>query len=240
MDKKLDLYLDDELVDSLYISSGLKGQETPTFSIQSSGFGNSKEAAFNDAIARMKELQTVLITGSLPVKLQIAKIDIVSPTLGQAFLKSAIVALVAAIFAVGIVIFVRYRNFRIALPIIMTGLAEIFIIFGIAALIKWNLDLAAIAGILATVGTGIDAQIVITDEVLVGVKGQVYNWKEHLKRAFFIIIGSFSTIVAAMIPLWAMGAGLLRGFAVVTIIGVTIGVFITRPAYAKIIEVLLK
>jgi len=43
-----------------------------------------------------------------------------------------------------------------------------------------------------------------------------------------------------MLPLWFMGAGLLKGFAIVTILGVSIGVFITRPAYAKIIEVLLK
>jgi len=36
-----------------------------------------------------------------------------------------------------------------------------------------------------------------------------------------------------------MGAGLVKGFAVTTIIGVTIGVFLTRPAFAKIIEVLI-
>ena len=53
-------------------------------------------------------------------------------------------------------------------------------------------------------------------------------------------MGSFSTVVAAMIPLLWVGAGTLRGFAIVTIIGVTIGVFITRPAYARIVEVLLK
>ena len=83
LEKKLDMYLDDNLVDSLYISSNLKGQVATTFSIQGSGVGNSKEAAFNDAITKMKEMQTVLITGSLPVKLSIAKIDAVSPLLGQ-------------------------------------------------------------------------------------------------------------------------------------------------------------
>jgi len=36
------------------------------------------------------------------------------------------------------------------------------------------------------------------------------------------------------------GAGLLKGFALTTIIGTSIGVFISRPAYAKTIEVLLK
>jgi len=240
LEKKLDMYLDDNLVDSLYISANLKGQVATTFSIEGSGGGNSREAAFNNAIINMKELQTVLITGSLPVKLNIAKIDVVSPLLGQAFLQSAIIALGAAIAAVGVVVFIRYRKVKIALPIMMTGLAELFIIFGFAALIRQNLDLAAIAGILATVGTGIDAQLVITDEVLGGMHRQSYNWKEHFKNAFFIIMGSFSTVVAAMIPLLWVGAGTLRGFAIVTIIGVTIGVFVTRPAYARIIETLLK
>ena len=39
-----------------------------------------------------------------------------------------------------------------------------------------------------------------------------------------------------MIPLWNAGAGLIRGFAVTTIVGVTIGVFLTRPAFAVVIE----
>ncbi|MFH0868829.1 MAG: PDZ domain-containing protein [archaeon] len=240
LEKKLDMYLDDNLVNSLYISSSLKGKVTTTFSIEGSGSGNSREAAFNNALTDMKELQTVLITGSLPVKLSIAKIDVVSPILGQAFLQSAIIALVAAIAAVGVVVFIRYRRLKITLPIMITGLCEIFIIFGMAALIKQNLDLAAIAGVLAAVGTGVDAQLVITDEVLTGVKRQIYNWKEHYKNAFFIIMGSFSTVVAAMIPLLWVGAGALKGFAIVTIIGVSIGVFVTRPAYARIVEVLLK
>ena len=100
-------------------------------------------------------------------------------------------------------------------------------------------DLAAIAAILAAVGTGVDDQIVITDEV--SSKGtRVYDWKERIKRAFFIIMAAYFTVVVAMLPLWAMGAGLLKGFAIVTIIGVSIGVFVTRPAYAHIVEVLLK
>lgn len=239
LSQKLDLYLDDELVESLYISASLKGQEATSFVIQGPGTGKIKQEAFNNALENMKKFQTILVTGSLPVKLSMEKIDVISPALGKEFLKTAIIALVAAIIAVGIIIAIRYRKAKIALPVMLTSLSEIFIIFGIAALIKQNIDLAAIAGILATVGTGVDAQLVITDEVLGG-KEQIYGWAERLKRAFFIIMGSYLTVIAAMIPLLAIGAGLLKGFAIVTIIGVSIGVFITRPAYAKIIEVLLK
>lgn len=238
LSEKLELYLDDELVDSLYISADLKGQEATSFVIEGPGTGSTKEAAINDALENMKRLQTVLITGSLPVKLDIAKMDVVSPTLGKEFLKSALLAILAAIAAVGVVVFVRYRKLKIALPIVLTGISEVIITLGVASAIRWNLDLAAIAAILAAVGTGVDDQIVITDEVLSGEK--IYDWKERIKRAFFIIMAAYFTVVVAMLPLWAMGAGLLKGFAIITIIGVSIGVFITRPAYAHIVEALLK
>ena len=50
---------------------------------------------------------------------------------------------------------------------------------------------------------------------------------------------AYFTVVVAMVPLLFAGAGLLKGFAITTIIGVTIGVFITRPAYSAFIEIIL-
>ena len=64
--------------------------------------------------------------------------------------------------------------------------------------------------------------------------------EDRLKKAFFIIFAAYATTVVAMLPLWFAGAGLLKGFALTTIAGVTIGVFITRPAFAAVVEVLLK
>jgi len=43
-----------------------------------------------------------------------------------------------------------------------------------------------------------------------------------------------------MIPLLSAGAGLLKGFALTTIAGVSFGVFVTRPAFAAMVEVLFK
>ncbi len=240
LEKKLDLYLDNELVESLYISEGLKGIESTSFVIEGPGSGTTKDAAILNALTGMKTLQTVLITGALPVKLDVVKTDIISPALGAQFLKYAIIAVIGAIAAVGVVIFARYRKPLIAGMVFMTGLSEVVIILGIAALIRWNLDLAGIAGLIAAVGTGVDAQIIITDEFLAGAAQVVGGWKERAKRAFFIIFGSFATVVAAMIPLYVLGATLLKGFAIITIIGVSIGVFVTRPAYAKMLEILLK
>ncbi|MGC9058332.1 MAG: PDZ domain-containing protein [Candidatus Nanoarchaeia archaeon] len=239
LDKKLDLYLDDELVDSLYISADLKGIVTTSFVIEGSGIGQSQELAMKASLDNMKALQTILITGSLPVKMQIVKVDSVSPALGEAFFKTAMLALIVAIIAVGIIIFLRYRKPLLASAVFLTSMSEIVIILGVAALIKWNLDLPSIAGLLAAVGTGVDAQIIITDELLSG-KALLGGWKERAKRALAIIFGSFATLAAAMVPLWIFGAAMLKGFAIVTLLGAAIGVFITRPAYSVIAEHLLK
>ena len=64
--------------------------------------------------------------------------------------------------------------------------------------------------------------------------------KEKVKRAFLIIMLAYLTVVVAMIPLIFAGAGLLKGFAITTIIGVTIGVFVTRPAYSAFVEIMMR
>jgi preprotein translocase subunit SecD len=145
-----------------------------------------------------------------------------------------------AALSVAVVIGIRYWKLAIAFPIMITLVSEVIILLGVAAFIGWNIDMAAIAGILVTIGTGVNDQIVITDETLKGETANVYNWKEKVKRAFLIIMLAYTTVVVAMIPLIFAGAGLLKGFAITTIIGVTIGVFITRPAYAAFLEALLK
>ena len=118
--------------------------------------------------------------------------------------------------------------------------SEVAILLGFASFIGWRLDLAGIAGIIIAVGTGVDDQIVIVDETLNRKKKtEIVAWKDKIKKAFFIIMTAYFTTVVAMLPLWFSGAGLLKGFALTTVVGVSIGVLITRPAFAKILEVLV-
>ncbi|MEM2822274.1 MAG: site-2 protease family protein [Candidatus Pacearchaeota archaeon] len=233
LNESLDLYLDDKLVDSLLISAELKGQATTQVAVSGSGAGVDRQEAYENAEQNMKKLQTILITGSLPVKLEISKLDSVSALLGKEILRNIIITSAILILVVSIIIFLRYRRLSFSLPVILTMLSEIIIILGIAAWIKWNLDLASIAGILITIGTGVDAQIVILDETKLSIR---YSLKERIKRAFGIILGSFATTAVAMLPLWQAGAGLLKGFALTTLIGLVVGVFITRPAFSEIIS----
>ena len=68
--------------------------------------------------------------------------------------------------------------------------------------------LPAIAGILAAIGTGVDDQIIITDEVLkkgVATKRTATALKFKINNAFFIIFASAATLIAAMLPLAYVG-----------------------------------
>ena len=239
LNKTLDFYLDGVMVDSLNIARDLRGSVVTDIQISGSGMGVGRSNAILDALQNMRSLQTVLITGSLPVEIEIEKVDTISPALGQQFLNNAILVGIIALFSVGTVIFIRYRTLKVALPTITIMFSEVIILLGVAALIRQNIDLAAIAGILVSVGTGVDDQIVIADETIESEKKEVTSWKNRLKNAFFIIFAAYSVTVVAMLPLLGAGAGLLKGFAVTTIIGVTIGVLITRPAFAKILEILI-
>jgi preprotein translocase subunit SecD len=233
LSKKLDLLLDDILVDSLYIGADLKGRVTTQIQISGSGTGATNEDAYNEAMSSMHKLQTILITGSLPYKLEIVKLDSASPVLGKEFTKNITLLGLVVFLIVSVLIFVKYRKIKITSAVIMTMFSEAVITLGIAALISWNLDAPSIAGIIAGIGTGVNDQIVIIDES--ESKGSS-NLKSRIKRAFFIIVGAFFTIFAAMIPLFWAGAGLLRGFALTTLLGVTVGILITRPAFMEILR----
>ncbi len=231
--KKIYLYLDGKEIENLSISKDLKGQVQTQISIQGSGDSASTSIdASHNAQSQMNKLQTILETGSLPYKLEIVKLDTISPTLGKDFTKSILIAALVAILAVSIVVFVRYKKPKASLALLLTSTSEIIIILGIAAIINWNLDLPSIAGILATIGTGIDAQIIILDEA----RGKFLSLKQRIKRAFSIIVGSYFTSFVALLPLYWAVAGFFKGFAFTTIIGITIGVLITRPAFADIIN----
>ena len=240
LNEKIEFYLDDKFVEALDIACDLKGKAETQIVISGPGIGTNQQDAAANTQAGMKRMQTILITGSLPVKLNIVKTDSISPVLGEQFINNSILMSFLAILSVAIVLGIRYKRIIIAIPILITMLSEVVILLGAAAVFKQNMDLAAIAGILVAIGTGVDDQIVITDETLKGETTTVYNWKEKVKRAFSIIMLAYLTVVVAMIPLIFAGAGLLKGFAITTIIGVTIGVFITRPAYSAFVELMLK
>lgn len=271
----VDMYLDGELVSSPTLDEGLaNGVASTDVNIQ--GPANSSTEAHEEA----KNIQTILQSGSLPVSVSITGISSVSADLGDQFKTGALVAGGLALIVISIIIFLKYRDPKLVFPIIFTSVAELILILGIASIIRQNIDLAAIAGIIAAIGTGVDDQIIITDEILKGrnqdkesaskktskskkakkgkkgkkaktgdrkvkVTKRFTGFNVRIRSAFFVIYAAAATLIAAMLPIayigftrGATGIGVLTGFAITTIIGILVGIFITRPAYAKLMEMI--
>ena len=232
------LHLDDVEVDRLRIGCDLQGRATTNIQISGSGIGRVQQEAVENTLQDMKKLQTVIMTGSLPVKLDVVKMDRVSPTLGKEFLVNILLVGLLVVLSVVAVVLLRYRKLKIVLPMVATLLSEIVLILGFAALVRWNLDLASIAGIIIVVGTGVDHLIIITDETVSG--AEETSWKRRIKNAMFIVVGAYLTTLSGMLPLYWAGAGLLKGFALTTIVGISAGVLLARPAYAAMVKILLE
>jgi preprotein translocase subunit SecD len=188
------------------------------------------------------DLEIHLRAGALPVAVTIAGSGGTSAPLGERYKAMALLAGVCALITVGFVIYYRYREPSIVLPMVLINASEVLILLGFISLIKFQMDLPTIAGLIAVMGTGIDQLVVITDEILHEGKVPSPNlYLKRLARALGIIVVAAATVVIAMIPLALMDLSTLKGFAIITILGVLVGVLVTRPAYGKIImEILSK
>jgi preprotein translocase subunit SecD len=188
-----------------------------------------------DAQQRRADLEILLESGSLSVGVKSISKESISPLLGENFLFNVALIGVLALIVVALVIFLRYRIIELTVPIMFTGLSEVFITIAIASLIS-KFDLGAVAGILAAVGTGVDDQILIADELSRGAAAEEGSIVTRLKRAFFMVFAAAATTLATMLPVILMGFGLGRlvGFAITISVGVLVGVFITRPAFGEI------
>jgi len=225
------MLLDGEIVYDAPLSPNLAGKlRTSTVRELSASTGGG-EKGMKDA----QRLEIHLRAGALPVDVEIVGSGSVPAALGDYFKFMSLLAGILALLAVAVTVYFRYREPQIVVPMICVNIAEIIILLGIARYIQ-QLDLASIAGLIAVLGTGIDQLVVITDEVLH--EGRVPSQNLYLKRlsrALGIIMVAACTTFIAMLPLVLMGLSTLKGFAIITILGVLIGVLITRPAYGKII-----
>lgn len=239
LSKKIYFYLDGKEITGLNVASSFKFNKITNPQITVSGSAMpTKQAAIDSARKEMDFLQAILSTQSLPTELNVVQSYSISTSLGQKLLSNALLVGITALFLVSSIVALRYRQIGVFIGIIIALFTEIFIVFGAAAFLKLSIDLAAIGGIIAAIGTGVDDQVIITDEYFRKRKKHMSSRKK-VKSAMYIIMISYLTTLAAMVPLYFAGLKILQGFAFTIIIGVTVGVFITRPAYATILRIIM-
>lgn len=189
-----------------------------------------------------QSLSVNLRAGSLRAPLDFGEEQVYSiePAQADQFKQYSLLIGLLSVVTVSGVVYSRYTDTRVALPMIVTAVAEVVVLLGFAALIRMPLDLSHVAGFIAVVGTGVDDLVIIADEVMD--EGDVSServFQSRFRKAFWVIGAAAATTIVALSPLAVLSLGDLQGFAIITILGVLIGVLITRPAYGDILRRLL-
>ena len=179
--------------------------------------------AGEDAEAERTELYNTLRYGALPVALTEQSVERVAPTLGRDFL---VQSLVAGGIGILLVLFFMVAFYR--LPGVLAALALIFytlVIYAIFRLIPVTLTLAGVAAFVLSIGMAVDANILIfermKEEIRLG-KSLGAAIEAGFARAWSSILDSnVSSILVASWLFW-QGTSVVRGFALVLIIGVLV------------------
>ncbi len=217
------------------LSPGItNGAPSYSYSITGDVQGKGAERA-KRADEQAKIIETLLKSGSLPVQITVGNTISIPAPLGKQFLQLSLMGIAISIVAIAIFVSLRYRHPKFVVPIFLISLSELIIMLSILG--SFTVDLAAMAGIIAAIGVGVDAQIVITDELLKSKDKQ--DHKEALKKAFDIITLNVIVAVITMLPLMFSGMVEVISFSLSTILGALLGLLISRPSYATIVEHLL-
>src|SRR3989338_2923820 len=206
------------------------GVQSPSYSITGSVLETGK-AGLLEADRNEREVESILKGGALPVRITLGSATTVPAPLGAEFLRASVIGAAMALGAIALMLALRYRTLKLLLPVVLISLAEIIIL--VAVLGSFTIDLAGMAGIIAAIGVSVDAQIVVTDEML---KKSADGAHKKLEKAFSIIMTNVTVAIIAMVPL-LLFSGLVEiiGFATSSILGSLLGVFISRPAYGAIV-----
>lgn len=188
-----------------------------------------------------QNLVTILKFGSLPFPLQELSNDTISATLGSEFLRQSVLAGAIAILLVLIFMVVHYR-----LPGLVAAFALLYyslVVYAIFRLVPVTLTLAGIAGFVLSIGMAVDANILIfermKEELRLG-KSLPAAVEAGFSRAWNSILDSnVSSLITASI-LFLFGSSVIRGFALVLIIGVLVSMFSAIVVTRSILRVIVQ
>lgn len=200
-----------------------------TISGAADGTGSARTA---DAEKKAREMESILKGGALPVQISIGSTVEIPAPLGEEFKRLSVIGAAFALFCISALVAFRYRTMKVVLPIVLISISEMIILVAIIG--SFSIDLAAMAGIIAAIGVSVDAQIVVTDELLK--HKSAGGMEQRLEGAFDIIVTNVIVACVAMLPLLFSGLVEIIGFATSSVLGSLLGLFITRPAYGAIVE----
>jgi preprotein translocase subunit SecD len=189
--------------------------------IQSAITGGAGQISGRFTVQQVNDLSVLLRAGALPAKLTIVEERTVGPGLGQDSIEAGKKATYVATIFVVIFMFATYGLFGLFANIALV--VHVGLIFGLMSILEATLTLPGIAGIVLTIGTAVDSNVLIYERIREEFKSgrsMVSAIQAGFDRAFATIVDSNSTMAIAAVILFFLGSGPVRGFAVVFILGI--------------------
>ena len=199
--------------------------------------GGQSSISGNFTIEDTKDLANTLKSGRMPAPAKIVQEEVVGPTLGAQSIEQGLISFAIAFVLLMLYMIVMY-NFIPGMMANLALIANLFFTLGVLASFQSALTMPGIAGIVLTLGTAVDANVLIyeriKEELKLG-KGMKQALKEGYGNAFSAIFDSNLTSLITGVILLVTGTGPIRGFATTWIIGIVISfftaVFLTRLVF---------
>lgn len=186
------------------------------------------------------DIALVLRSGSLPISLSTAATSAIGPTLGQDSINAGTRA--AVIGAGVLIVFLLLFYGPLFGGVLSLGLGLIMLlVFGVLAGLGAALTLPGLAGLILTIGAGIDGNIIsferVREELRLG-KGMRVAMRQGFQNSLSAIIDANVTSLLAAAALYQYTSGPVRGFAITLAIGLVASVFVNTVAVPWILDVL--
>lgn len=194
---------------------------------------------FNETSA--KDLAMLLRSGALPASLHYLDERTVGPSLGADSIKAGVRAAIAGLAAVLIFMLVYYRGAGINADVAL--ILNLVILLGFMGYTGSVLTLPGIAGVILTVGMGVDSNVLIFERIreeLRNKKAPAAAVDQGFDRAWTTILDTHVTTIVSAIILFFVGSGPVRGFAVTLTFGLAANlftaVFVSRVIFDAILN----
>ena len=187
------------------------------------------------------DLGLVLRSGALPASLTYLEERTIGPTLGADSVRAGVIASVSGLVVVAIFMLVYYRLSGIN-AVVAVGM-NLLILMGFMAYLGAVLTLPGIAGLILTIGIGVDSNVLIFERIkeeLRAEKGVKAAVSAGFDRVFLTILDTHIASLIAAAFLFQFGSGPIRGFATTLAIGlvsnVFTAVFVSRTLFEAVLS----
>ncbi len=188
--------------------------------------GGSASISGNFTPQSAQALAISLQSGALPIALKTVEERTVGPGLGADSIHAGVIASTIAVVAVVVFMFVTYGRFGVYAN--MAVIINVFVILGAMALLNATLTLPGIAGFVLTIGTAVDANVLINERIREERRrgrGVIQSVELGYKEASRTIFEANVTHAIAAFIMLILGSGPVKGFAVVLLLGIATSVF---------------